>query len=107
MGDVINDVINSLAGIEETAGKIMAAADDEKKSLYKKNQDNMAIFSDKLGKEYERKLEVIKDASRIESNREITKLTDDTDVLIAQLDDSYNKNKDKWVNDIFSNIIGV
>lgn len=107
MGDVINDVINSLAGIEETAGKLMAAADDEKKNMYRKNEENMAAFSDKLSKEYEQKLEVIKAASRIESEKEITKLTDDTDSLIAQLEDSYNKNKDKWVNDIFAGIIGV
>lgn len=98
-------VISLLYDIEEKANQIVTRARDEKISLNKALEDDLAKLDQKTADETAAKLNLLKAQVDIESAKELQALIDDCDKQLAAMDTNYQENHTAIVDKIFQSII--
>lgn len=107
MADSVNELIDKLAKIEESAGKTMSASEDEKKMISREHEKRIADFDRQLEDEYKKKLDDIAGELKEKASNEIAGLCADMKKNSDKLDNDYSEKKDEWINSIFEAVIAV
>lgn len=105
MADSVNELIDKLAKIEESAGKMMTAAEEEKRAISREHDKRISDFDKELDAEYKKKLDDIADRLKAEASGEIDRLRTDMKKISDKLDNDYSEKKDRWISEIFEAII--
>jgi len=98
-------VVLQLSGIEDEANAVLEKAKEEKTNLYKKLDSDIKKLDNDLLSSTSNKLADLKKKYDKEREDEEKKLKADCDEKIKLIEDNYKKNHDKYINDIFNNII--
>lgn len=107
MTESVNEIIARLADIEETAGRIVESAEDEKKELKKKYDDERVMYDEQLKNKTEQSIKNISEELEEQEKREIDCLKGDMEKAMHELDVLYINKKVTWSEEIFKSIIEV
>lgn len=107
MTDSVNELIDKLAKIEESAGKMIDAADEEKKKISAEHEKRIADFDAGLDCEYKKKLDDVADKLKAKASEEIEVLRAGMKEMSDKLDRDYMEKQDEWVNEIFESIVSI
>ncbi len=105
MGIKMEKVINLLYDIEEKANQIVIRANEEKVSLYKKLERDLAQLDQEIADENSAKLEILKTQADKELTLEKQSLIDDCNKQLSNMETYYKKNHDSLVDKIMQEII--
>ena len=105
MADSVNELMDKLAKIEESAGKMITAAEEEKRLISREHKKRISYFDKELDAEYRKKLNDIADSLKAEAGEEIDRLRTHMKKASDKLDNDYSEKKDRWINEIFEAII--
>ena len=102
----MEELIMRLLDIEDRAREVISDARKADRELELRIKDD----GRKLQSDIERKMEIKNaDLRRIEqedAERQIKKINDETEKSLAELEEKYEKNRDRWVDEIIANIVG-
>lgn len=102
----MEELIMRILDIEDRAREVISDARKADRELELRIKDD----GRKLQSDIERKMEIKNaDLRRIEqedAERQIKKINDETEKSLAELEEKYEKNKDRWVDEIITNIVG-
>ena len=107
MTDAVNELFDRLEKIEESAGKMLDAADDEKKKISALHEKRIADFDAELDVEYKKKLDDVADKLKAKASGEIEALRAGMKEMSDKLDKDYIEKQDEWVEEISKSIISV
>ncbi|MCI8403717.1 MAG: hypothetical protein HFE49_02320 [Clostridia bacterium] len=102
----MEELIMRILDIEDRAREVISDARKADRELELRIKDD----GRKLQSDIERKMEIKNaDLRRIEqedAERQIKKINDETEKSLAELEEKYEKNRDRWVDEIIANIVG-
>ena len=102
----MEDLIMKIIDIEDRAQEIISDAKKADMEL----QERIKAESKKLEADIEKKVEeknvTVKHLEEEDADKKIAKINEELSKNLSGLDEKYEKNKDKWVSDILSDIIG-
>ena len=102
----MEELIMRILDIEDRAREVISDARKADRELELRIKDD----GRKLQSDIERKMEIKNaDLLRIEqedAERQIKKINDETEKSLAELEEKYEKNRDRWVDEIIANIVG-
>jgi len=103
----MDNIINQLSHIEDTAVRISESADNQKKELALKMEQKTKEFDEQLAADTEKRLQKMKEKLNVEKSTELEKLK--TANLEAQksLKEKFQKNHSKWAQEILNELIGA
>ncbi|MCI8306840.1 MAG: hypothetical protein HFH14_02205 [Lachnospiraceae bacterium] len=107
MTDAVNELFDRLEKIEESAGKMLDAADEEKKKISAGHEKRIADFDAELDGEYKKKLDDFAGKLKAKASDEIEAMRSGMKEMSDKLDRDYMEKQDKWVEEIFASIISV
>lgn len=107
MDKQMDNIINQLSHIEDTAVRIMESADNQKKELALEMEQRTKEFDEQLAADTEKRLQEMQEKLNEEKNAELEKLK--TANLDAQktLKEKFQKNHTKWAQEILNELIGA
>ena len=92
--------------IEDRAQEVIRDAKNADKELDKRVKDESQKLREDIEKKVEEKNVTIKHIEEEEADRKIEQINADTERHLSELREKYERNKDKWVKNIVSDIIG-
>ena len=102
----MEELIMRILDIEDRAREVISDARKADRELELRIKDD----GRKLQSDIERKMEIKNaDLRRIEqedAERQIKKINDETEKSLAELEEKYEKKRDRWVDEIIANIVG-
>lgn len=107
MTESVNEIIAKLADIEDTATRIVASAEDEKKDLKDKMDIKKAEFDQKLKKKTADRIDEIQKELDKQEQKEINELKVTTERSISELQELYKNRRHEWSETIFNSIVEV
>lgn len=107
MADSINELIEKLSAIDESARKVSDSVIERQKAIRKEHDERIAAYKTQLAKESEEKLNRLSKELEEKSAKEIAEYEAEINSSLKKMETEYNENKDKWVNEIFETVIGV
>ncbi len=100
-------VVLQLSGIEDEANAVLEKAKEEKTNLYKKYDEDIKKLDKELSTASSKKLAELQKKYDLERDTEEKKLKANCDEKIKLMEDNYNKNRNKYIDDIFNKIINA
>ena len=101
----VDDVIGKLSEIEATAERILEATDLQKKKLTDDMEEKTMQFDEKLSKETEEALKQVQVKLNREKDEELKKQKEETDVMLAAMQQKYDKEHSVWADRILQSIV--
>jgi hypothetical protein len=105
-GEGMQEVISSILDIEKKANRILAEASAEKKVLDEKLQAEILKMKQDIDNSVLLKLKKIEEAERAEAEERVLKIRKAAEEKLSAMGGIYLRNKDKWVDTVFNNIVG-
>lgn len=105
MSQDINSIIEQLAEIDSASAKILQKAQDEKSKYAEYIVEQKRAFDEDLQKKNDYEVSQFKLAMDAENENILNQCQVDCDNDMKNLDQIYNENCDKWINEIFNKII--
>lgn len=102
----MEDLIMKIIDIEEKAQEVIKDAKKADLELESRIKDESRKLEDHITRKMEAKNVILKQMEEEDADKKIETITGNMKRHISELEDKYNKNKDKWVNEIVENIIG-
>ncbi len=103
----MDNIIQELIKIEDYAVFLTKEAEQEKKFLSQEIQKRKKEIYSRIEWETKEKIKKIHDSAIFQSQEKIFKLKNDMQLKLAQFENDYSKNKDKWADEIFQRIISL
>lgn len=101
----INEVIASLAKIDNASAMIMESTRKEKNAYAEEIKKKTKDFDAELSAGIEKKVTELKDSLYAENEQLIKDCRSESEEVLKKLDSTYAQKKDEWVNSIFQNIV--
>lgn len=101
----INEVIASLAKIDNASAMIMESTRKEKTAYAEEIKQKTKEFDDALAKNIEDKVTALKSSLEAENQSQIDSYKAESKENLAKLDSVFAAKKDEWVDSIFNHII--
>ena len=100
-------VINLLNDIETKADKILGRVSDEKNKLNEESNQKMKAFEAKVKKDTDKKLAAIRNNAELELTAELSKLKQEHEVFLKQLDEDFDTNCEQYASQIVDRILSL
>lgn len=105
MNQDINSIIDQLAEIDSASAKIMQEAAREKSKYAEYIQQQKQQFDNALQEQVDREVAAFQESVAAENEKQLSQFRIDCDRDIANLEQMFTDNQDKWADEIFNNII--
>lgn len=102
----MEDLIMKIIDIEDRAREVISDARKADKELETRIKDETRKLQNDIEQKMENKSAALRKMEQENADRKIIAINAETERHLAELEDKYEKNKDKWVDDIMANIIG-
>lgn len=101
----INEVIASLAKIDNASAMIMESTRKEKNAYAEEIKKKTKEFDAKLSADIDKKVADLKESLITENEHYIKECQTESEETLKKLDSIYVEMKDEWVRSIFNNIV--
>lgn len=101
----MNQVITELSKIEAAAANIQRDTENEKKNYAKEMEQKIKDFDEQLEKETKEKLAELSKKLEEEKKKELSAMRAEILEKTAKMEEIYNSNCDKWVDNIVDSIV--
>lgn len=101
----INEVIASLAKIDNASAMIMEGTKKEKTAYAEEIKQKTKAFDDQLAREVEEKVVALQKSLEADNHHLVDACKEESAQTLKKLDDVFNARKDEWAESIFNNII--
>ncbi len=103
----MENIINQLSRIEEKAVRIMEAADDQKKDISQKMEQQTREFDNQLVADTKKRLQKMQEKLNLEKDKELEKQKADNLEYQNLLKQKFQQNHTKWATELLHELIGV
>ena len=103
----MEDLIMKIIDIEDRAQEIIRDAKKADMDLDERIKNEANKLHDDIEKKVEEKNITVRHIEEEHADKKIAKINEKLEKNMSDLDKKYEQNKEKWVNDILSDIIGV
>ncbi len=103
----MENVINLLSDIETKANKILSRVSDDKARLNDESHQMMKNFENKVKRDTELKLQMIRSKADQEMQAELSKLKKEQEHYLKQLDDNFDANCEQYASQIVERILSL
>lgn len=100
------DVISAILDIENTAKEMMENAQKQREEILAQARENEQSIKDDISAEVSRALEQFEEQQKQEAEQEMQDIRAQTQVAMNRLDDTFERDHEKWEAQIFGSIIG-
>lgn len=101
----MDKIINQIIAIEDMAQEVIRNAKEEQEKLDDLIKQDIAERKDEIEKKVKEKSETIAEFEKRSADEKIAGLEKKLEVEKKQLEKIYAENKNKWVENIFNNIV--
>lgn len=101
----MDTVINRLSEIEEAAGSIVEEANVRKKAFAAQMEEKTAAFDKSLEQETAQRIAEIQEKMEADMNGLLAKQKAESEALLRDLEDNYNRRHEEYVEALFQNMI--
>ena len=102
----MEDLIMKIIDIEDRAQEVIRDAKKADRELDKRIRDDSRKLQDDIARKVEAKNVTLKQIEEDDAEKKIAAISESMEKHLSELEEKYQKNKDKWVDEIVSNIIG-
>ncbi|MCD8391345.1 MAG: hypothetical protein LUD03_05860 [Firmicutes bacterium] len=102
----MEDVIRRIISIEEKAQDVFSDAKKAETEFDERVEEDSRSLSMKIKTRAANKCAQVKEAEEKAANEKIAGIVKKSEAQIAEIEEKYRKNKDKWVDDIVNRIVG-
>ena len=101
----VDEVINEISKIEQAATNIQEDSENEKEKYAKYIEDKIKEFDERVNKETEENLAKLREKLEEEKRSELSAMRSEIVARTEAMDELYNANHKKWVDEIVYEII--
>ena len=101
----MKDVLDQLAEINSASAKIMRNTNHEKVAYADYIKEKKSDYDSKIKSQIDKEVEDLRVKIIAENSAILEESHKDLDKNLSALDESYQKNRETWINDIFKSII--
>lgn len=102
----MEDLIMKIIDIEDKAQEVISDAKKADRELENRIKTETEKMQTDIVKKMKAKNVTLKQMEDDEAQKKIETIAVNTERHLSELEEKYNRNKDKWVNEIVENIIG-
>lgn len=102
----MEDLIMKIIDIEDRAQEVIRDAKKADRELDERIRDESRKLQNDIARKVEAKNVTLKQMEEDSAEKKIDLINESMEKHLSQLEEKYEKNKDKWVNEIVENIIG-
>ncbi len=102
----MEDLIMKIIDIEDRAQEVIRDAKKADRELDERIRDDSRKLQDDIARKVEAKTVTLKQMEEDDAEKKIAVINEAMEKHLSELEEKYEKNKDKWVNEIVQNIIG-
>lgn len=102
----MEDLIMKIIDIEDRAQEVIKDAKQADSELETRVKDEIQKLQSDIVRKMEAKNVTLKNMENEDANKKIEAINVNMERHLSELENKYNENKDKWVNEIVENIIG-
>ena len=102
----MEDLIMKIIDIEDRAQEVIRDAKKADRELDERIRDDSRKLQDDIARKVEAKNVTLKQIEEDDAEKKIAEINESMEKHLSELEEKYQKNKDKWVDEIVSNIIG-
>ena len=102
----MEDLIMKIIDIEDRAQEVIRDAKKADRELDERIRDDSRKLQDDIARKVEAKNSTLKQMEEDDAEKKIAVINEAMEKHLSELEEKYEKNKDKWVDEIVNNIIG-
>lgn len=102
----MEDLIMKIIDIEDRAQEVIRDAKKADRELDERIRDDSRKLQDDIARKVEAKNITLKQMEEDDAEKKIAVINEAMEKHLSELEEKYEKNKDKWVDEIVNNIIG-
>ena len=102
----MEELIMQIIDIEDRAKEVISDARKADRELETRIKDETRKMQNDIEEKMEAKSVTLRKMEQEDADRKIKTINADMERHLSELEEKYQKNKDKWVNEIMENIIG-
>ncbi|MGN0106575.1 MAG: hypothetical protein ACI4A5_02605 [Hominilimicola sp.] len=102
----MEDLIMKIIDIEDRAQEVIRDAKKADRELDERIRDDSRKLQDDIARKVEAKNVTLKQMEEDDAEKKIAVINEAMEKHLSELEEKYEKNKDKWVDEIVQNIIG-
>lgn len=103
----MEDLIMKIIDIENKAQELIADAKKADKELSERIDNDTHKLQDDIERKMKAKNASLRKFEEEDAQKQIKEISESTDKNLSRLEEKYNANKEKWINEIVENIIGL
>lgn len=105
MENQMDNIINRLSHIEDTAVRIMESVDSEKKKIASEMEEKTREFDEKLASDTQKQLDELRVRLNAQKDMELEKLRLETNKVLEQFQAKFDEKHSQWAQEILTSII--
>jgi len=105
-GDRMEELLKKIIEIEHQAQSLVAEGIAEKENMYKATRNEIENLKSNILEMSEHKIEELRLRSERDAEEKINQINESRTQKLKMLEETYNKNREQWENQIFTRIIG-
>lgn len=105
-GDRMEELLKKIIEIEHQAQSLVAEGIAEKENMYKATRNEIENLKSNILEMSEHKIEELRLRNERDAEEKINQINESRTQKLKMLEETYNKNREQWENQIFTRIIG-
>lgn len=102
----MEELLKKIIEIEHQAQSLVAEGIAEKENMYKATRNEIENLKSNILEMSEHKIEELRLRSERDAEEKINQINESRTQKLKMLEETYNKNREQWENQIFTRIIG-